>query len=183
MNKREKSLFTMIVLMIVVLGAFWGIKTYMTHLSDKQAELARLESKAMLYRSSDAIAAQIKDEVEWLAANEPEPATYGEVQSELVKFLNDSGNTAGFTATNPKLIPLEDDGGKYRRVKVQITATAKEEQIYKWLVDIHQPTKFRAVTQILMKPSPQDEENIICTLTAEQWLIDAEQFTSEETEE
>lgn len=172
----------MIMSMVVILGVFWGVKKYMEYLSDKQIELARLESTVMIYRSSDAVAEQIKGEVEWLTANEPEATTYGEVQSELVKFLNDSGRSAGFEPNNPKLIALEDTGGKYRRVKVQITATAKEEQIYSWLVNIHQPTKFRAVTQILMKPAAQDDQ-IVCTLTAEQWLIETEEFTSEEIEE
>ncbi|MFT5883053.1 MAG: hypothetical protein ACI9FG_001563, partial [Crocinitomicaceae bacterium] len=47
------------------------------------------------------------------------------------------------------------------------------DQIYKWLVDIHQPEEFRAVTQIVMKPTAKvdDDGFITCTLTAEQWLI------------
>ena len=183
MNKREKSLFITIVILVVLFAHFWGVKKFMTYENEKKNLVAQLESQAASHSNSAAVAEAIADEVEWLSANEPTPSSYGETQSNLVKFLNDSGRANGFEPVQPKLIPIENSGGKYRRVKVQITATAKETEIYKWLISIHQPSKFRAVTQILMKPTAKDDENIICTLTAEQWLIDSEQFTSEETGE
>lgn len=183
MNKREKSLFITIVVMLVVFAHFWGIKKYMAYDKKQQSQVSRLESQVESYRNSSVMAEEIADEVKWLADHEPKPSTYGETQSKLVKFLNESGRANGFDPVKPKLMQLEDTGGKYRRAKVQITATAKEAEIYKWLVDIHQPSKFRAVTQIVMKPTPKDDETITCTLTAEQWLIDADKITSEEAGE
>lgn len=182
MTRREKSMFIMILVMVAVFGHFWVAKKYIAASDKKDSQISKLESKASLYRSSASTSELIMDEVEWLKQYEPKPSTYGETQSELVKFLNDAGKQLGFTPVKPRLIQLEDDGGKYRRVKVQITATATEEMIYQWLVNIHQPTKFRAVTLINLKPTPKDDEKITCTLTAEQWLVDAEQMTGEEVE-
>lgn len=183
MNKREKSLFITIVVMLVIFAHFWGIKKYMANANKQQSQLSSLQAQVESYRNSSVIAEEIAGEVNWLAEHEPTPSTYGETQSKLVKFLSESGRANGFDPVKPKLIQLEDTGGKYRRAKVQITATAKEAEIYKWLVDIHQPTKFRAVTQIVMKPTPKDDETITCTLTAEQWLIDADNSISEEAGE
>ncbi len=174
MNKREKSLLTMILVMVVLFAHIWGIKWYTQQYRQKEQTVSELGIRAASYRSSAETAQMIADEIEWLSEHNPGPSTVEETESALLKFLESSSGEIGITSKDPKLIPIEDDGGMYRRVKIQISANGSEEQIYKWLVAIHQPTKLRAVTQIIMKPVPKDETLISCTLTAEQWLIEQE---------
>ncbi|MFC5050018.1 hypothetical protein ACFPK9_05280 [Rubritalea spongiae] len=174
MNKREKSLLTMILVMVVLFAHILGIKWYMTAYRQKEQTVNELGIRAASYRSSTETAAMIADEVKWLSEHEPEPSTVESSESELLKFLESSSSEVGLSATGQKLIPIEDSGEVYRRVKIEVSANGTEEQIYKWLVAIHQPTEFRAVTQILMKPVSNDESLVSCTLTAEKWLIEKE---------
>jgi hypothetical protein len=174
MNKREKSLLTMILVMVVLFAHIWGIKWYLNTSNQKQKEVNELGIRAASYRDSVNTAAMISDEIDWLAAHEPQPSTVEQTESDLLRFLEQSSSKIGVTSRGPKLIPVENDGGMYRRVKIEISANGTEEQIYQWLVAIHQPKAFRAVTQILLKPVPKDETMVSCTLTAEQWLIEKE---------
>jgi len=178
MNKREKTMLFMIAGMVLVFAHVWGIKQYLTSYREKESTAMDLAAKVQSYSRSTTTAEMIADEKAWLAQYEPEPSTFGEQQSKLLAFLNSSGAENGFTPVKPQLSPMVDTGGKYQRTKIQIQATATEEQIYQWLVDIHQPSEFRAVTQVVMRPTSKSDEDglIICTLTAEQWLIDSETF-------
>ena len=175
MNKREKSLLMMILVIVGLFAHIGGIKWYLSNYREKEQKVLELGARAASYRASADSAAEIADEIEWLAKNEPAPSTVENTESALLKFLESSSSQIGITARDQKLIPIEDDGGVYRRVKIQISASGTEDQIYQWLVAIHQPEKFRAVTQILFKPVPKEEELISCTLTAEQWLIEKEE--------
>ncbi|MGJ8671572.1 hypothetical protein [Rubritalea sp.] len=174
MNKREKSLLTMILVVVVLFAHILGVKWYMSTYRQKEQTVNDLGIRAASYRSSTETASSIADEVEWLSENEPEPSTLENTESDLLKFLESSSSKLGISAKDQKLIPLEDSGEVYRRVKIEVTANGSEEQIYEWLVAIHQPTEFRAVTQILLKPVSNDDSLVSCTLTAEQWLIEKE---------
>ncbi|MFC4993627.1 hypothetical protein [Rubritalea tangerina] len=169
-------MFLMIAGMVLVFGHVWGIKKYLETYREKEGQAMSLAVRAESYRNSVTTADVIAEEVAWMDQYEPEPSTFGAEQSKLLEFLTSSGKKLGFTPEKPQLSPLDNKGGKYQRTKIQMTATATEEQIYQWLVEIHQPSEFRAVTQILMRPSPkaEEDETIICTLTAEQWLIASE---------
>lgn len=175
MNKREKTLLMVILVMVVLLAHIAGIKWYMSSYQAKQQGVNELGIRAASYRSSAETGEMIADEIQWLSEHEPDPSTFEDTESELLKFLVQSSSTLGITARDQKLIPLEDSGQKYRRVKIEISANGTEEQIYKWLVAIHQPEDFRAVTQIVMQPVSKDDGLIACTLTAEQWLIEKEE--------
>jgi len=154
----------------------WGIKQYLTNYREKEGTSMALAAQALSYKNSTSNAELIAKEVDWVDKHEPKPSTFGDEQSKLLAFLNSSATSIGFTLVKPQLSAMADTGGKYLRTKIQIQATATEDQIYKWLVDIHQPTEFRAVTQIVMRPTAKvdDDGLIICTLTAEQWLIDSD---------
>lgn len=183
MNTRERNLLLLILAMVGIFAHVWGAKLYLSKKDEKEQKITNLEIQVNSYRNSAATAEEIKGEMEWLEKHQPVSTTYEKAQSTLEQFLTNSSSSLGFKADNPKLIRIEDEGGKFRRVKIQISATAQEEQLYRWLVEIHQPTLFRAVTQIRMKPTSKDDGTIRCTLTAEKWLIDSEKVNSEEDTE
>lgn len=176
MNKREKSLLTMILVMVVLFAHIWGVKWYLSTYRQKEQVVNDLGIRAASYRSATDTSAMIEDEVAWLTKFQPEPSTLEDTESALLKFLESSSGELGISAKDQKLIPIEDSGELYRRVRIQISANGTEEQIYRWIVAIHQPEAFRAVTQILLKPVPKDETMVSCTLTAEQWLVEMEEL-------
>jgi hypothetical protein len=161
---------------VLVFAHVWGIKQYLTSYRDKEGKAMALTAQSVSYKNSASNAKLIAEEVAWIDQHEPKPSTFGDEQSKLLDFLNSSGENHGFTPAKPQLSPMIDTDGKYQRTKIQIQATATEDQIYKWLVDIHQPKAFRAVTQLLIRPTSKvdDDGLVTCTLTAEQWLIDSE---------
>lgn len=166
----------MIAGIVLVLAHVWGIKQYLTSYREKEGETMTLSAQSLSYKNSASNAELIAKEVSWVDEHEPKPTSFGEEQSKLLAFLNSSGAKHGFTPAKPQLSPMIDTNGVYQRTKIQIQAIATEEQLYNWLIDIHQPTEFRAVTQLVMRPTSKvDEEGlVICTITAEQWLINSE---------
>lgn len=163
----------MIAGIVLLFAHVWGIKQYLTSYREKEGKAMALAAQSLSYKNSASNAELIAKEVDWVDKHEPKPSTYDDEKTKLLDFLESSGVKHGCTTTKPDFPDEVDSEGKYQRAKVQIQATATEDQIYKWLVDIHQPTKFRAVTQIVMRPTAKvdDDGLIICTLTAEQWLI------------
>lgn len=174
MNQRERTLMLAIIVMVALLGNFYLAKRYMDSYKQKVQKLADIESSQDRYQSSATVAAGIKDEIDWLEKSEPEPSTYQQTQSDLESFLSNTSKNIGFSTYAQKLIPLEGAGGEYERVKIEISAKATEAQIYQWLVNIHQPDKFRALTYLRLIPSNGDDGMVVCTITAEQWLVAAE---------
>lgn len=166
----------MIVGIVLVFAHVWGIKQYLTSYREKEGEAMALAAQSQSYKNSSSNAQMIAEEVAWIDQHEPKPSTFGAEQSKLLAFLNSSGAKYGFTPAKPQLSAMVDTDGKYQRTKIQIQATATEDQIYNWLVDIHQPTAFRAVTQLVIRPTSKvdDDGLVVCTLTAEQWLINSE---------
>ena len=166
----------MIACIVLVFAHVWGIKQYLTNYREKEGEAMALAAQFQSYKNSTSNAELIAKEVAWVDKYEPKPSTFGAEQSKLLAFLNSAGAKYGFTPAKPQLSAMIDADGKYQRTKIQIQATATEDQIYKWLVDIHQPTAFRAVTQLVIRPTSKvdDDGLVICTLTAEQWLINSE---------
>ncbi len=166
----------MIAGIVLVFAHVWGGKQYLTCYNDKEGKAMALAAQSLSYKNSASNAQLIAQEVAWIDEHEPKPSSFGEEQSKLLAFLNSSGVKHGFTPAKPQLSAMIDSDGKYQRTKIQIQATATEDQIYEWLVEIHQPTAFRAVTQLVIRPTSKvdDDGLIICTLTAEQWLINSE---------
>ena len=135
-----------------------------------------LEAKIKQFKSSGAIKEVIAAEREWLSLNQPEPIDFELQQSQLLEFLNSSASGQSIVPVKPVLRPQEDLGGVFQRCEIQLEAQANEEQLYNWLVAVHQPSAFRAVTSLKLKVDPKDRDSgvLTCILGTEQWLIDIE---------
>lgn len=172
MNKREKFLLSCIIALVVIVAHFVGANVLIKRYQEKKNELASLTTKAESYRQSDSVAEVIKDEVAWLQKYEPKPSTSQETLSELQAFLMKSADELSLTPYAPKLFQAEEVDGYYRQVKVQISAKGSEEQIYRWMTAIHQPQSFRAVTYMKLQPATDDDQLVVCTVVANQWLVE-----------
>ena len=46
-----------------------------------------------------------------------------------------------------------------------------QQQIFQWLVKIHQPENFRALTYLKLEADKKEEGVVVCHIIADQWLV------------
>lgn len=174
-SDRERKMAVMIIAILVVFVHVYGSKKLVDSFDKKKVELRVLEQRAQAIVSGSSIEGSIKEEKQWLQGHEPQPQTYEDVQTELQSFLMSAGERAGLSPFSQQLIPnknLEEDlVSHYNRVRIQISAQGDQEKIFQWLVSIHQPDQFRAITYLKIEANQKVEGEVICHIIAEQWLV------------
>jgi len=170
MNKRERLLLGLILFLAFAMLHLWLGQKYMDELQTIRAKKTQLEADRKLYSSSPAIAATIENEVEWLRQNKPTPSTIQETQSKLQEYITTSSEKIGFETYGQKPIELDVTDGTFEKVKMQVSARATEKELYQWIIDIHKPSEFRAVTYLRLTPDKNDLTQVITTIAAEQTL-------------
>ncbi|WP_156817087.1 hypothetical protein [Rubritalea marina] len=175
-TQREKRLMVAVGVLVAILAHVWVAQAIMQSYAKKKSTISSLESRIGQYKNSDNVKKVIADEMQWVADHEPEPIDFEQQQSQLLEFLSNSAADQSIVPTKPELSPQKDLGGKFQRCKIQLEAEAGESQLYRWLVKVHKPSEFRAVTSIKLKADPKDRASglLTCTLGTEQWLIDIE---------
>jgi hypothetical protein len=171
MSAREQKLL----IIFAVAGLFvhyWAITAAMDFRAktDRQRNEARQKlTTAETFRDSRE---QVADEMQWLAEREPQPAANQDVQTQLQQLAENEAKSAGLTIKTQKPLPTDATEGKhYHRAKLQITVTGKEEALYRWFDRLNMPDQFRIASQIRLSPNPQDDTQIDCTATVEQWFV------------
>ncbi len=173
MTKREKRMLISIVGLLILFLHIWGVNFYLTALEKKKEANRALRIKAELYQSSHQVRQQIESEAQWLANHEPSPQKFGDTEVQLLNLLQNKGKQFGVFTEKPRFLRQNIDAGKYRKARIEISATATEDKIYKWILSIHKPSEFRAVTVLKISSNHKDKTQIHCTLVAEQWLIES----------
>jgi len=168
MNKRERFLFGMIIVLLLAALHLWLGRQYMDNLNALRQEKRDLDATLNIYQASPETAQLIAEESKWLKLNKPSPATIQESQSKLQEFITKSSESIGFDTYGQKLIELQETGGEFETVKIQVSARATEKELYQWFVNIHQPSKFRALTYLRLTPDKNDLTQVVTTLAAEQ---------------
>lgn len=179
MSDREKKLLTLFGLAALIIAIFFGFnffqKTKMEVQQKRIAAEAELKQAQMYHSQHDAIV----DEIEWLNKNEPKPKAEALVPSELQQFCATSAAAQSITIKNQKIEPGSHDNAeaavlaaaKYRAARVQFTVTCREEPLYRWLSTVHSPNDFRVVHSLKLNPNREDDTQIDCVVTFEQWYI------------
>lgn len=171
MSAREQKLL----IVLIVAGLFvhyWAITAAM----DWRAKTDRQRNEALqklatveTFRDSRE---QVADEMQWLTEHEPQPAANQDVQTQLQQFAEAEAKAAGLTIKTQKPLPSDTTEGKhYHRAKLQITVNGKEEALYRWFDHLNMPDQFRIASQIRLSPNAQDDTQIDCTATVEQWFV------------
>jgi len=114
---------------------------------------------------------QVLDEMDWLDEHEPEPAAPQEVQTKLQAYVEREAKATGLTIKSQKPSVQAEPGKIYHRAKVLIQVTGNEQSLYQWFGRINVPDQFRSATLIRLSPNAQDDTQIDCTATVEQWFV------------
>lgn len=172
MSPREKNLLIFFAaagfLVINFLG--YGFFTNQRNKVNQERNLAirKLETAENFQENS----AQVEDEMNWLAENEPEPAEAQDVSTKLQQFCEGQAKTAGLTIKSQKPLPSDAaEGVHYRRSKFQFSVNGAEDALYKWFHALNAPDQFRSTTNIKLSPNKEDDTKIDCVATIEQWFV------------
>lgn len=172
MSTREKNLlifFALAGFAIVNLLAFNFATTKRSEVARQRSEAEQKLATAETFRASSE---QVTDQMQWLAKHEPQPAADQNVQTQLQQLAEREAKTAGLTIKNQKPLPTDSTEGKhYHRAKLQITVAGKEEALYQWFDKLNVPDQFRIASQIRLSPNAEDDTQVDCTATVEQWFV------------
>jgi len=169
MSSREKKLliiFTLGGLLVVNILLF---SLYNQKKTQLEGELSAAEAEFKQVSILQKSASQFAGEIEWLKTNEPEPAAYQTVQTELQQYISTQASNFGLESKEDFL--ATDTSGKfYNRVQVEVKLTGKEAALYRWFHAINDPAAFRAAFKIVLKPNSQEDTLIDCTAIVAQWF-------------
>ena len=179
MNDREKRLLLALGAALFVVVTLFGFKSITTKKDAVEAEIrgleTRLETLIMLDRTQESMA----EDVEWLSKNQPEPKEGELAPSQLEALVTRLATTAGLSVDKPKILPNIEGFGFYDRARFQISVSGMEEGLYRWLVQMHSPKDFRAVTAMRLYPNREDDTKIDAVVTVEEWFTPAAAKTEE----
>lgn len=172
MSPREKKLLIFFGIggfaILNLLGAKWFMSTRLDIAGKYTQAVNKLKTAEMISASRDDLAPQI----EWLATNEPPPSDYQPVQTALQELAEKEAQTVGLNLKTQKLLPTDDTAGlNYHRVKVQLTVSGREADLYRWFDRLNTPDKLRCVTYVRLSPNREDDTLIDCVATVEQWFV------------
>ena len=172
MSSREKKLLILFAVAGFMILNFLAIKQFASfrHKIDLQKRMA--EQKLDVAEQYLASREQVLDEMQWLSQHEPEPTANQDVQTKLQQLVEREARAAGLTIKSQKPLPTDStEGHYYHRAKLQITITGREEALYGWFDKLNIPEDFRMATHINLSPNKQDDTQIDCTATIEQWFV------------
>ncbi len=172
MSPREKKIlivFAGSAFLVVNFLAFGFFQAKRTEVDRKLSQARQELERAEMFRSSRE---QVSDQMEWLASKEPQPAANEDVQTMLQQLCEREATSAGLTIKSQKPMPTDSSEGlHYHRAKIQITVNGREEALYRWFDRLNVPEQFRAASLIRLSPNQQDDTQIDCTATVEQWFV------------
>lgn len=174
MNDREKRLLIALGTALFAVVTLYGFKTITAKKSAVEAEIRGLETRLdgliMLDRTREAM----MDDVTWLEENQPEPKEGELAPSKLENLVTQAATQAGLSVNRPKILPNIEDVGFYDRARFQVSVSGQETGLYRWLVQMHSPKDFRAVTSIRLSPNREDDTKIDVVATIEEWFTPKE---------
>ena len=178
MSEREKKLLYLFAVAGVILIGFWGYSTFLNYKQDLTRKLDKaqgdLDTAKMAIASRDAII----EEIEWLASHEPQPRASLQAPDEIAKFADTEALSSGLNVKNKKILSTLEAGTEgnlvnYSIAQVEFQVTGTEKNLYTWFDKMHEPTKFRVISNISLMPNKENDTLIDCNVIFDQWFIAA----------
>ena len=170
MSSREKKLLALFLVAGFIIVNFFLYTVYVQRKSLFETDFNTAKNNLQQAIVQQEMSGQLAQEMEWLAANQPEPAAYQEVQTKLQQFAESQARNLGLTIDRQALLPTDTSGLYFHRAQISIKVTGQEQALYRWLDAINDPTAFRSAFEIRLSPDGKDDTLIVCEATLAQWF-------------
>jgi len=149
-TKSEQRLLTVFGIALFLMGSFYLI-SYLLDISNGLAlKISDLEASA----NTDQIWLREKqfwlDRKQWIDKKQPRVASGSVPQSELLQSLTASAQNHKLTIQEQSFADAKSTP-EYQAVAVRLKVTGALEDVVRWLVEVQQPEKFQAVTNLSLK--------------------------------
>ena len=176
MSPRERNLLLFFAAAGFIVLNLFGLGLVKSKRAELDRKLNEAEQQLATAESFQANAEEVADEMQWLAEHEPAPVARQDALTELQQFCESEANNAGLTIKKQNPLDADETEGRhYHRAKMQLNVVGREEALYRWLDQIHDPANLRSATQLRLSPEAKDDTLIDCTVTIDQWFVPATQ--------
>ena len=173
MSPREKKLLTFFAVggfaLVNLLGFNYFVKLRAEITGKHFKAVAELKQAEAIRTSRD----EVESQMEWLEKHEPKPSESQPVLTALLELAEKDVPVVGLTFKTEKLLPTDQSGRYFNRVKVSLTVVGPEHSLYTWFDHLNAPDNLRCVTYIRLSPNKEDDTLIDCTATVENWFVPA----------
>ena len=74
---------------------------------------------------------------------------------------------------------LEAPELEFHRARVEIEVSGREQVLFQWIDRLNTPSDLRAATTLSINPKKDDDTQVDCRVTLEQWFLPKERWESE----
>lgn len=174
MTKRESRLITSFAFILLIAAALIVANFFMRKHKELIHKQLELERNANLAKRAPELHQLLLPEKEWIEKFEPTVESYSKATSDFQKFVTESAKKASLTLITEKVNIVEADSSPYRRVQMVVSFKNSPSMLTDWMVTLHNPEQFRAVTAMKIIPDAKNLENILAQLVIEKWLVEEE---------
>lgn len=172
MSEREKKLLIIFGAGLFLIANFFGFNFLVEETRNADTDKTKATndlSEAKAY--SDLYQSHV-DEKEWLEHHTPEPKAQQAVETELVRYMSDFARSSQLTVKPQGQKVLKAEAGKtFTRARAEFKVSGTEANLYRWLHQMQTPDQLRGVTHFVISPQKDDDTQVDCTVTVDQWFI------------
>ncbi len=172
MNDREKKLIVILFGAALIIVSLFGYTSMSAALQKKRVELKTGADELKLkYSQLDEANARMA-EVTWLAENMPAEGAHASIGADLATFTEQSAKKQRIDIKKRPSPQREDENemGDFRSAVVKVQVNCRDAELYRWLCDLQNPKKARAITYLKITPPRDDKTRIDCSLEVTQWF-------------
>jgi len=159
---------------LLIAAVIFGVQMLNSSAGDSEKQISALQAnigkqQQMLQQASDWL--EFND---WFEQHKPQPST---VMDQRDSLLNDARATAVkfnlevSTLKPPQYLEANTESPEYHRARIAMNFSCSDENLYKWLCEMNDPTKFRAVTMLKLTPNRQDNTKLDAEVQLEEWVV------------
>ena len=122
-------------------------------------------------------------EMDWLERSEQKVIKSSQqALTDLEALANREAQRRGLTVKRVKHLPaLEAPSLEFHRARVEIEVSGREQVLFQWIDRLNTPSDLRAATTLSINPKKDDDTQVDCRVTLEQWFLPKERWESENT--
>ena len=149
-TKGERRLLIILGLALAIMGTFYLVSYLLDIEGGLALKIHGLEANA----NTDQVWLREKqfwlDRKQWIEQKQPKAAPGGVPQSELLQSLTASAQGHKLTIQEQSFVDAKSTAN-YQAVAVRLKLSGALEDVVRWLVEVQQPEKFQAVTNLSLK--------------------------------